>query len=132
MEQDRDTSWGDYPDDASDISQDWDDLSSTKENDIDDMIWHIREGYQPQLDRYKNTRGWLSQVLKKEDKYLLIGQPKMMSLPQNPTPSLKKYTRVTKEEIDPKGGEYNKEIWSWSGIQKWVSPIPIRILRSFG
>jgi hypothetical protein len=35
MEQERDTSWGDYPDDASKLSEDWDDYSSTQEDEID-------------------------------------------------------------------------------------------------
>jgi hypothetical protein len=33
LEQERDTNWGDYPDDASDISEDLDDYSSTQEDD---------------------------------------------------------------------------------------------------
>jgi hypothetical protein len=33
LEKERDTNWGDYPDDASDISEEWYDYSSTQEDD---------------------------------------------------------------------------------------------------
>ena len=42
LEKERDTNWGDYPDDASDISEDWDDYSSTQEDYY--LIGFIRRG----------------------------------------------------------------------------------------
>jgi hypothetical protein len=42
LEQERDTNWGDYPDDASDISEDLDDYSSTQEDDY--LMRFIRKG----------------------------------------------------------------------------------------
>jgi hypothetical protein len=38
LEQERDTSWGDYPDNASNLFEDWDDYFSTQEDEIDDLI----------------------------------------------------------------------------------------------
>jgi hypothetical protein len=42
LEQERDTNWGDYPDNASDISEDLDDYSSTQEDDY--LMRFIRKG----------------------------------------------------------------------------------------
>jgi hypothetical protein len=47
------------------FSQDWDDLPFTQEDDIDDIIWSRREGYQPQLDKYKNKEVGSIKILKK-------------------------------------------------------------------
>jgi hypothetical protein len=81
MEQERDTSSGDYIDDASNLSKDCDDYSSTQDDEIDDFIRFRGKGV-----RFIKWKGDDENFMTKPNQeYVLTTEPH--PLPQHNTPN---------------------------------------------
>jgi hypothetical protein len=127
LEQERDTSWGDYPDDASNLSEDWDDYSSTQEDEIDDLIRFRGKGVG--FVKWKGDDEHLLTEPNQED--VLITEP-------HPPPSTQ-YTGI-QEAVDSEGGDYKQGdlVLEWDtkkgepnnvkgNAQFWLGPFRIRM-----
>jgi hypothetical protein len=95
MEQERDTSWGDYPDDASNLSEDWDDYYSTQVDEIDDLIRFIKKGVS-----FVKWKG--------DDEHVLTDPNQEDVLTTEPLPPPSTQHIGIQEEVDSEGGDYKK------------------------
>jgi hypothetical protein len=130
LKQERDTNWGDYPDDASNPSKDWDDYSSTQEDEIDDLTRFRGKGV-----CFVKWKGGDEHSLTKPN------QEDVLIIVPHPPPSTQ-YTGI-QESVDSEGGDYKQGylVLEWDtkkgepnnikGCTKfWIGPFKIR-MKSF-
>jgi hypothetical protein len=95
LEKERDTNWGDYPDDASNLYEHWDDYSSTQKDEIEDLIRFRGKGV-----GFVKWKGDYEHLLTDPNQeYVFITQT-------HPAPSTQ-YTRI-QEAVHFEGGDYKQ------------------------